>query len=322
MRVKKLANRTWSTKLVEIESLGPLVALLCLIIALSFLSSAFLSVNNLLNIIQQSSINLIIAMGMTVVIISGGIDLSVGSVLAFVGVSMGLLANRFGVNPVVAIFAGLALGTFVGAVNGFIISRTGIPDFIMTLGMLSAAKGIALVITRGLPVTRLPRELVYFGSTRLGRFVPMSGIVAIVMVILAWFVINYTKLGRAAYAIGGNKEAAQAAGIDVKNYKVKIYALLGFFVSVAALVQMGRIYSANPLMGSGMELNAIAAVIVGGASLSGGEGTISGTVVGAFIMGVLGNGLNLLNVSSFWQEFVIGCLIVLVVVVNQLRSKR
>jgi ribose transport system permease protein len=322
MNVKRLAERKWYTAFKEIESLGPVLALLGLIIILSFLSPAFLSVNNFFNIIQQSSVNLIIAMGMTVVIISGGIDLSVGSVLALVGVTMGLLSNRFGVPPILSIFLGLGLGTLVGAINGFIISRTGIPDFIMTLGMLSAAKGMALVITRGLPVTRLPRPLVYLGSQRFGRYIPMSGIVAIVMVILAWFILNYTKLGRAAYAIGGNKEAAQAAGIDVKNCKVKIYALLGFFVAVAALVQMGRIYSANALMGTGQELNAIAAVIIGGASLAGGQGTISGTVVGALIMGVLGNGLNLMNVSSFWQEFVIGCLIVLVVVVNMFRSRK
>lgn len=320
MRVNVPGKKHYS-KLTEIESLGPLLALLFLMFALSLLSDHFLRVNNFFNIIQQSSINLIIALGMTVVIISSGIDLSVGSVLALTGSSMSLLAVN-GVPPLLAILLGLLLGCLLGAINGFVISRTGIPDFIMTLGMLSAAKGLALVLTRGLPVTRLPRELVYLGSARLFGFLPMAGVVALVMVVLAWFILNYTKLGRAAYAIGGNREAAQAAGIDVRNYKVKIYALLGFFVAVASLVQLGRIYSANPLMGSGMELKAIAAVIIGGTNLFGGEGTISGTVIGALIMGVLSNGLNLLNVSSFWQEFFIGSLIVLVVVLNQLKRRK
>jgi ribose transport system permease protein len=315
-------GKKYYNKVRNMDSIGPLLALLVLLLSLSFLSEHFFSLNNFFNIIQQSSINLIIALGMTVVIISSGIDLSVGSVLALTGSSIALLAVKYGINPVLAILIGLLLGSLIGAFNGFVISRTGIPDFIMTLGMLSAAKGLALVITGGLPVTGLPRLLVYFGSTKLFGFLPMSGVVAVFMVVLAWFILNYTKLGRAAYAIGGNKEAAQAAGINVKNYKIKIYALLGFFVAVASLVQLGRIYSANPLMGSGKELQAIAAVIIGGTNLFGGEGTIGGTVIGALIMGVLSNGLNLLNVSSFWQEFFIGSLIVLVVVVDQLKRNR
>jgi len=305
-----------------LQNVGPLLALVILLLSLSILSKHFFSINNIFNIIQQSSINIIISLGMMLVIISGGIDLSVGSVLALSGCSMALAATKLGFNPLLAIILGVAVGILCGVINGFVISKTGIPDFIMTLGMLSAVKGIALIITGGLPISRLPKLLLFFGSARLFGYIPISGIVALIMSIVAWFILNYTCLGRAAYAIGGNKEASRAAGIDVAKYKIKFYALMGFFVSIAALVQLGRIYSANSLMGDGKELQAIAAVIVGGTSFSGGEGRVSGTIIGAFIMGVISNGLNLLNVSSFWQQFFIGSLIIVVVVINQLKKNR
>lgn len=305
----------------NLEQVGPLLALVILMVVLSIASDAFFSVNNLFNIIQQSSMNIIIALGMTVVIIAAGIDLSVGSNLALSGCVMAVAATQFGFPPVLALGTGIVVGTGVGVFNGFIISRTGIPDFIMGLGMLSAARGLALIITGGLPISGLPKFLIFIGSTTLFGVVPMAAVMAFIMVLLAWFVLNYTHLGRCTFAIGGNKEAARAAGIDVKNTKVKIYAFLGFFVAIASWVQIGRIYSANALMGSGQELQAIAAVIIGGASLSGGEGSIFGTVIGALIMGIISNGLNLLNVSSFWQQFFIGSIIIIVVVIDQLRRR-
>ena len=303
----------------RVTNLGPLIALIILVVFLSIFCESFLTVNNIFNVIQQSSVNLIIALGMTVVIISGGIDLSVGSNMALSGSIMALVATQVGLPPFLALLAGMAAGTAVGAFNGFVISRTGIPDFIMGLGMLSAARGLALVLTGGLPISGLPPTLVFAGSTTAFGVIPMSVIVSIIMVSIAWFVLNYSHLGRCAYAIGGNKDAARASGIDVANSKVKIYALLGFFVSIAAWVQIGRIYSANANMGSGQELQAIAAVIIGGTNLFGGEGNIIGTVFGAIIMGTISNGLNLLNVSSFWQEFFIGSIIIVVVVIDQLR---
>jgi ribose transport system permease protein len=321
MKEDKFTKTSFSNRIKEFQSFGPLMALLILILVLSLTSKNFFSVNNIINIAQQTSINLIIALGMTIVIINGGIDLSVGSVLALSGCTMALVGTKLGVNPILAILSGIIVGVAIGSFNGFVISRTGIPDFIMTLGMLSAAKGLALIITRGFPITDLPPLLVFFGSSRLFNIFPVSVVVAVIMSILMWFILNYTMLGRCAFAIGGNIEAARAAGINVANYKVKFYALIGFFVSVASLVQVGRIFSANSLMGSGKELQAIAAVIIGGTNLFGGEGTIGGTIVGAFIMGVISNGLNLLNVSRFWQEFVMGSLIILVVVVNQIRKR-
>ncbi|MBN2324809.1 MAG: ABC transporter permease [Spirochaetes bacterium] len=321
MKENGFTKASFSNRIREFQSFGPLMALLILIFVLSLTSKNFFSVNNIINIAQQTSINLIIALGMTTVIISGGIDLSVGSVLALSGCTMAQMSTLLGLNPVLAILSGIIVGVGIGAFNGFVISRTGIPDFIMTLGMLSAAKGLALIITRGFPITDLPPLLVFFGSARVFEIIPVSVLVAVIMSILMWFILNYTMLGRCAYAIGGNIEAARAAGMNVANYKVKFYALIGFCVSIASLVQVGRIFSANSLMGGGKELQAIAAVIIGGTNLYGGAGTIGGTIVGAFIMGVISNGLNLLNVSRFWQEFVMGSLIILVVVVNQIRKR-
>lgn len=315
-------GRTKAKSLSKLENMGPLLALAGIVVILSFVSDAFLSVRNIFNIISQSSVNFTMALGMTVVIISGGIDLSVGSVMALTGSAMALLGTSLGWPAGLAILAGVVIGMGVGAFNGFVISRTGIPDFIMTLGMLSAARGIALIITGGLPVSGLPEGLTYFGAIRLGGVVPVAGLLAAAMAILVWYILGHTKLGRYAYAIGGNKEAARAAGINVGNYKVAFYALIGFTVAVASLIQVGRIYSANPVMGTGKELEVIAIVIIGGTNLFGGEGSIGGTVVGALIMGVIANGLNLLNVSSFWQQFFIGSLIIVVVVVDQLRRRR
>ncbi|MFW6007141.1 MAG: ABC transporter permease [Halanaerobiales bacterium] len=323
MELKKQDNikKMYLDVMEKTRGFGSLLVLLLLIFILSILSENFLTTGNIFNIIRQSSINLIVAIGMTVVIISAGIDLSVGSNLAFTGCIIALSAVELNLPPFIAILLGMVVGILVGSFNGFVISRTGIPDFIMGLGLLSALRGLSLVITGGLPISGVPQLLIYFGSGNLLGVIPLPAIVALVMVIVGWFILNYTYLGRCAYAIGGNKEAARAAGINVKNAKVKIYALSGFFVSIAALVQIGRIYSANPNMGSGLELEAIAAVIIGGTNLFGGEGRVSGTVIGALMMGVIGNGLNLLDVSTFWQEFFIGSMIILVVVLGQLRKK-
>ncbi len=303
------------------QGLGPLVALLVLAAILSFTTRSFLSVPNLMNVLQQSAVNLILALGMTVVIISAGIDLSVGSLLALSGCTAALLATRSGLDPALSMVLGILAGTAAGALSGITIAVTRIPDFIMTLGMLSALRGLALILTRGLPVTNLPRALTYLGSARIGGVVPVSIAVAVVMTALVWFILNYTTVGRCAFAIGGNREAARASGINLTKNTTAFYALSGFLSAVAAIVTMGRINSANALMGGGAELSAIAVVIIGGTNLFGGSGSISGTVIGALIFGVISNGLNLLNVTAFWQQMFIGLLIILVVIVNQLRNR-
>lgn len=303
------------------QGLGPLVALVVLAVLLSVSTSSFLTVPNLMNVLQQSSVTLIMALGMTVVIVSAGIDLSVGSVLGLSGCTAALLATRAEVDPLLCIAAALAVGTLCGIASGLTIALTRIPDFIMTLGMLSALRGLALILTRGLPVTGLPRPLTFLGSTRIGGVVPVSVAVAAAMTVLVWFVLNYTATGRSAFAVGGNREAARASGINLTRHTTAVYALSGFLAGVAAIVTLGRINSANALMGQGAELSVIAVVIIGGTNLFGGQGSISGTVLGALIFGVISNGLNLRNVTAFWQQLFVGVLIILVAVVNQLRHR-
>ncbi len=314
--VPRMADRIKS-----FQGLGPLVALLLLMALLSLATRSFLSVPNLMNVLQQSSVTLIMALGMTVVIISAGIDLSVGSVLAVSGCTAAILATRLGVHPVWCIAAALAVGTVCGFVTGLTIALTRIPDFIMTLGMMSALRGLALILTRGLPVTNLPPSLTFLGATRIGGVVPVSVLVAAAMTVVIWFVLNYTPLGRCAFAIGGNREAARASGISLTRSTTAVYTLSGFLAAVASIVTVGRINSANALMGGGAEMSVIAVVIIGGTNLFGGYGSIGGTVVGALIFGIISNGLNLLNVTAFWQQLFIGVLIILVVIVNQFRNR-
>ncbi|MFP3958677.1 MAG: ABC transporter permease [Spirochaetaceae bacterium] len=318
-RNNRLQN-AWK-RLATATNIGPLAALILLVILLSLVSESFLTVRNVFNVLNQSSVQLIMALGMTMVIVSGGIDLSVGSVLALTGSVAALASASLELHPVLAVAAGLAAGAAIGMVNGFVISRTGIPDFIMTLGMLSAARGLALILTGGRPVVGIAPGVTLFGSHRVLGFLPAAVLVAAGMVVLMWFILRSTKLGRCAYAIGGNKEAAKAAGINVGNYKVAFYAVLGLCVAVGGILQIGRMNAANALTGQGWELQVIAIVIIGGTNLFGGEGSIGGTVVGALVLGVISNGLNLMGVSSFFQQLFIGVLIVLVVVIDQLRRR-
>jgi ribose transport system permease protein len=315
-----VATPRLSERIKGFQGLGPLVALLALGFLLSLATGSFLSVPNLMNVLQQSSVTLTMALGMTVVIISAGIDLSVGSVLAVSGCAAAILAKA-GVSPAACLAACLVIGTLCGVVTGLTIALTRIPDFIMTLGMLSALRGLALILTRGLPVTNLPGALTFLGSAKIGGVVPVSVIVAAVMTVLVWFVLNYTAVGRCAFAIGGNREAARASGISLVRYTAAFYALSGFLSAVAGIITIGRINSANALMGGGAEMSVIAVVIIGGTNLFGGDGSVSGTVLGALIFGIISNGLNLLNVTAFWQQLFIGVLIILVVVVNQFRHR-
>lgn len=309
---------------------GPVIVLLLLAVYLSLVTPYFLTVGNLVNIARQVSINTILSVGQTLVIISGGIDLSVGAVLAL-SASLGAVAmTSWGWN----LWAGMALallcGSLFGAVNGLVITKGRIPDFIATLGMQSTARGIALIVTGGLPVPShltattlkayLPALLIWLGSGDvLG--IPAALLVALLVVAVGWFILHHTVLGRAAYAVGGNQEAARVSGIDVGTTKVAIYAVMGAMAAVAGLVLTGRLNSANALMAEDAPLQAIAAVVIGGTDLFGGQGRVMGTVIGAVIMGVLANGLNLLNVSAFWQRVIMGLVIVLVVVFDQWRRR-
>lgn len=319
---------------------GPLIALILLSAYLSLASPHFLTASNVVNISRQTSITGILAVGQTLVILTSGIDLSVGGVAALsASVSAVMMTQRLefagmAIGPVDfwigALFALLA-GTLAGFINGAVITRGRIPDFIATLGTLATFRGIALLITGGLPVPShltatelkgyLPDEMIWLGGGNIFG-VPVAGLIALGMAVLGWVILRYTALGRAIFAVGGNREAARVSGINIDRTKVAVYTLSGLMAAIAGVVLAGRLNSANALMADGEELRSIAAVVIGGTNLFGGEGGVVGSLIGALIMGVLGNGLNLLNVSAFWQRVVQGLVIILVVMFDQWRRRR
>jgi ribose transport system permease protein len=294
---------------------GILFAFIVLIVALTFLSDSFLTVSNILNIARQVSINAIIAAGMTFVILTFGIDLSVGSVMAFAGaIIAGLLAQ--GRPLLVGIGAGLLVGALLGLINGLIITKGGVQPFIATLGMLTIARGATLVYTDGRPITGLPDAFVWLGAGEIAR-IPVPVVIMAVVFVLSYVILTQTVLGRYVYAIGGNEEAARLSGVNVTFYKTVAYVISGLLSALSAVILTARLNSAQPTAGMGYELDAIAAVVLGGTTLAGGEGGIAGTLLGAFIIGVLNNGLNLLNVSAFYQQVVKGVVILLAVLLDR-----
>ena len=308
---------------------GALLILLVLVAIFAIASEDFLTTNNLLNILRQYSVPMILAVGQTIVIVSRGIDLSVASCAALSGSIMGVAFAHWGWPEPFALALGVAAGFAVGAFNGFVITRWHVPDFIATLGTFTAVRGVALLITDGLPVPdfdkaqegrAVPSSASTLGSDTIGR-IPLIAIVALVCVLLGGLILNRTRLGRSAYAIGGNPDAARISGIRVERSKMKIYILSGLFAAVAGFLLTGRQGSANALMGDGMELQSIAAVVIGGTNLFGGEGKISGTVIGMLVIGVLSNGLAIMGVAEFWQRVVNGLIIVAVVALDQWRRR-
>ncbi len=295
---------------------GTLSGLIALCIVLWILTPHFLTVSNLLNVAQQTTIVAIIAVGMTFVIITGGIDLSVGSVLAFSGVTMATMLQK-GVPLGIALLVGLGAGLLCGLLNGLLITIGRLPPFIATLGMMSVARGAALVFTGGRPVSGFSDT---FRQIAVGEIfhIPAPVIIMLAVYLIAHFVLTKTKLGRYTYAIGGNEEATILSGVNVRLYKTMVYGLCGMLSGLAAIILTARLNSAQPIAGMMYELDAIAATVIGGTSLTGGEGTIFGTLIGALIIGVLRNGLNLLDISSFVQQIVIGAVIIVAVLFDML----
>ncbi|MEU5630196.1 substrate-binding domain-containing protein [Streptomyces rishiriensis] len=298
---------------------GALTALIVLVIAMSALSGDFLTTDNLLNVGVQAAVTAILAFGVTFVIVSAGIDLSVGSVAALSATVLAWSATQHGVPVGIALLLAVATGIAAGLVNGFLIAYGKLPPFIATLAMLSVARGLSLVISEGSPIA-FPDSVSHLGDT-LGGWLPVPVLVMVVMGLIAAFVLGRTYIGRSMYAIGGNEEAARLSGLRVKRQKLAIYALSGVFAAAAGVVLASRLSSAQPQAADGYELDAIAAVVIGGASLAGGTGKASGTLIGALILAVLRNGLNLLSVSAFWQQVVIGVVIALAVLLDTLRRK-
>lgn len=306
--------------------------LLLLVIALSIMTGGtFLRPQNLINVIVQVSAIGIIAVGMTFVIIVEGIDLSVGSVIALASVISASLAQLpeasnlmfpgLQVPVIVAILAGLLVGAAAGAVNGFLITKFRIAPFIATLGMMTAASGLASIYTNGRPVSTLNPGFNWLGQGNvLGLPVPI--IVFAVVAVLGHVVLNFTRFGRHTYALGGNLQAARVSGIAIDKLKFTIFAATGLLAGLAGMILTGRIGSGQPILGTGIELDVIAATVIGGTSFTGGVGTIWGTVVGALIIGTINNGLDLMNVSPFWQKVVKGVIIVLAIIIDELKNRK
>jgi len=304
-----------------IERLLPYASVVALFTALSILSPYFLTLQNLSSVCRQTAVITIIALGMTIIMISGGIDLSVGSVMAFAGIcGTQLLESRHSLAASVA--GAMLAGAAWGLLNSALITLLKVSPFIATLGTMGAARGVTLVITNGMPVVNLPASFGRLGDGNIFRIVPVPLAILVALALLTGFILKYTRMGRYAYAIGSNVEAARYAGVPIRRYLIAIYIFGGALTGLAGMIEASRLVTGQPTAGYGYELSVIAAVVIGGASLSGGEGTVAGTIAGAFLMGLISNGSNLLGVSPFWQQVVIGSVIVLAVAVDELRKRR
>lgn len=303
-----------------IQRLLPFITLIVLFVALSIASPVFLSQGNLSTVIRQTAVINIIALGMTLIIITSGIDLSVGAILAMAGY-LGATLMESGAPIWVAILGGIAVGTACGTINGLLITRLKINPFIVTLGMLGVLRGTTLTISKGLPASRLPDAFKYLGEgTILGA--PVVLWVLLVCAVIMHFVLEHTRLGRYAFSIGSNPDAAFYAGIPVSFHLTCVYAIAGALTGIAAMIETSRLMTGQPTAGNGYELQAIAAVVIGGGSLRGGEGAVVGTLIGAFIMGLLSNGSDLLGINPYLQQTLIGAAIIIAVTIDELRKRK
>src|SRR5882724_1234560 len=299
----------------------PFVSLVALCILIAALEPRFLSAGNLASVARQTAVITIIAMGMTMVMVSGGIDLSVGSVLSLSGV-VGAFAMVNGAPVVVGVAAAIATGAACGFLNGMAVAMLRIPPFIVTLGAMGIYRGIALLATDGKAVVGVPTSFGHLAEGNLFGVLPVPLLIVLLVALATHLLLVNTQPGRYCYAIGSNIEAARYSGIRVSRYQVLFYALLGALTGLAGSIESARLVTGQPTAGEGYELRVIAAVVIGGGSLAGGQGTVIGTIIGALIMGVLANGANLLGISSFAQQVVIGAVIVLAVTFDAYQRRR
>ena len=300
-----------------LSKLGPLLALIVLIIFVSILSPSFLTLTNLMNLMRQVSINALIAFGMTFVIITGGIDLSVGSTLALSSAIMaGMIVN--GIDPLIAMMVSLIAGFILGAVNGLLITKGKLVPFIATLATMTIYRGATLVLTDGKPITGLDETFIFQFMGR-GYFfgIPFPIVITLVVFALLFVLLHKMSFGRKTFAIGGNEKASFIAGVKSNKIKIFVYSISGVLASLAGIILTSRLNSAQPTAGESYEMDAIASVVLGGTSMSGGKGRIFGTLIGALIIGTLNNGLNLLGVSTFYQQIVKGIVIIIAVLIDR-----
>jgi putative xylitol transport system permease protein len=323
-----MSNIASSTKITRtnrarylIADYGIVIAFVVLCIALSFANENFMTWGNWVNVLRQTSINGVLAIGMTYVILTKGIDLSVGSLLAISGIVAGSLVTGDSTVPVwLAVLAGLAAGTILGCINGAIVARLSVAPFVVTLGMLSVARGLTFIYNDGMPIANLSPDFLFLGKGMVGG-IPVPVIILAITYGVFWLILNYTTFGRYVYAVGGNEKSAKTSGIRTRLVTFSVYAISGFLSALAGLILAARTTSALPQAGVAYELDAIAAVVIGGTSLNGGVGKLTGTLVGALIIGVINNGLDLMGVSSYYQQVIKGAIIVAAVLIDVSRKK-
>ncbi|AZO93463.1 ribose ABC transporter permease [Halocella sp. SP3-1] len=284
---------------------------LCLLMIV--FSDKFLTYSNMINVLRQISINGVIAVGMTFVILTSGIDLSVGSVMAFSGTIMAGAMVNWGLSPILAVIIGICIGLIFGLINGSLVAFLKMPAIIVTLAMMEVPRGLALLYTGGYPLSGIPESFAVLGRGYLFNIIPVPVVIMLFVYLIAYLILNYLPMGRYIYAIGGNEEAVRLSGINVKLYKIIPFVISGITASISGVLITSRLMSGQPMVGTGFELDAIAAVVLGGTDIAGGRGQIIGTLLGALILGVLNNGLNLMGISPYTQRVVKGLIIVIAV---------
>jgi ribose transport system permease protein len=306
----------------NLSSRATIGVLIVLIIFLSVTSKVFLSMGNIINVLQQVSINAIVALGMTVVILTGGIDLSVGSVIGFAGAAMATLMGDHGWSLVPTVLVGLAIGIVIGAFNGLMVARFKIQPMIATLATMQIGRGLTYLTCQGRTISGLTAAFKFIGSAKIGGVVPVQIILMILLYALMYFVLRYRKTGRFIYSIGGNEEATRLSGVNVIKYKIVAYTICGFLSSVAAIVLCGKLGSATANAGEKYEMDAVASSVIGGVSLLGGSGSVWGTMMGAVIIGVIQNGMNLLSISTYLQQVVTGSIVLIAVFIDSIKNNQ
>lgn len=313
-----MENKSMVKKITGFKEMGVIVPLVVLVVIFSCTSDIFLTTNNLLNITRQISIKGLLGIAMTFVIITGGIDLSVGSVIAFSSILTASAIKDYQLPVLAAVIIGVVVGSLTGLVNGILIAYVNMPAFITTMGTMTILRGLGYIYTQGYPIYDLPQGFRAIGQGNIG-IIPISAIILVAVAILAYIILSKTVFGRHIYAVGGNIDAARMAGIRVKRVQLYVYVISGFISGIAAVVQGARVGSGLPTIGQGFEMDAIASVVIGGAAMAGGSGTVLGTLLGSLILGVLDNGLSLLNVDSYVMNVISGVVVILAVLIDQVR---
>jgi len=299
---------------------GPLMALILLSVVLSFVSNSFLTLDNWMNILRQASINACVSLGMLMILLTGGIDLSVGPMVALTSCTMGVLMMHGMTNPIILILCAFAVGICCGGINGLLFTKLKLPHpFVSTMGSRMVYRGLALFITGSAPIAGFSKTITFAGSANIGFF-PVCFLLVIIIFVIVGIFLTRTPLGRQIYSVGGNKEAARLSGINVFGTLNFVYIMSGVMCAIAGIIMVGRVGTATPLAGETFDMDAIAACVIGGASFLGGKGTVQGTLIGAVLIAIIRNGLNLLGAQTDMQYIVIGCVIILAVLVDVIRS--